>query len=95
MDTYTIKPGDNLGKIALKIFGDANKWREIADLNGIADPSKIKVGQVLNLIPKKATDTGTQDAEITTEGSKVFYRFKNTTEKIFLGNLFKKGISRI
>jgi nucleoid-associated protein YgaU len=41
MDTYIVKPGDNLGKIALKVFGDANKWREIADLNGIADPSKI------------------------------------------------------
>lgn len=55
MDTYTVKPGDNLGKIALKLFGSANKAREIADLNGIADPSKIKVGQVLNLMPKVAT----------------------------------------
>jgi hypothetical protein len=55
MDTYTVKPGDNLGKIALKLFGSANKAREIADLNGIADPSKIKVGQVLNLMPKSAT----------------------------------------
>jgi hypothetical protein len=55
MDTYTVKPGDNLGKIALKLFGSANKAREIADLNGIADPSKIKVGQVLNLMPKAAT----------------------------------------
>jgi LysM repeat protein len=95
MDTYTVKPGDSLAKIALKIFGNANKWREIADLNGIADPSKIKVGQVLNLVPKKATDSGSQNAEITTEGNKVFYRFKNATEKIFLGNVFKKGLSRI
>jgi hypothetical protein len=53
------------------------------------------VGQVLNLIPKKTTDTGSQNAEITIEGSKVFYRFSNTAEKIVLGNLFKKGISRI
>lgn len=111
MDTYTIKPGDNLGKIALKIFGDANKWREIADLNGIADPSKIKIGQVLNLMPKTtipavspAPITVTPapvakpvsaDAEITVSGKSVFYRFSGTTEKIFLGTLFKKGISRI
>ncbi len=95
METYTIKPGDNLAKIALKLFGNANKWRELADLNGIADPSKIKVGQVLNLLPKKDTDTGAATAEITTEGSKVFYRFKNTTNKIALGNLFRKGLSRI
>jgi LysM repeat protein len=95
METYTVKAGDSLAKIALKIFGDAGKWRELADLNGIADPSKIKVGQVLNLIPKKTTDTATQNAEITIEGNKVFYRFSNTAEKIALGNLFKKGISRI
>lgn len=95
METYTIKAGDSLSKIAIKIFGDAGKWRELADLNGIADPSKIKVGQVLNLTPKKTTDTGAKNAEITNEGNKVFYRFSNSTEKIFLGNLFKKGISRI
>lgn len=114
MDTYTVKPDDNLGKIALKVFGDANKWREIADLNNIADPSKIKVGQVLNLIPKNTIPAVSpappvsnpviaapvvkpisQDVEITISGKSVFYRFSNTTEKIFLGNLFKKGISRI
>jgi LysM repeat protein len=117
MNTYTVKPGDSLGKIAMKVFGDANKWREIADLNSIADPSKIKVGQVLNLMPKIATPAVTPapntpapasnnpvpatvakpiaaDAEITISGKSVFYRFSNTTEKIFLGTLFKKGISR-
>lgn len=57
METYTIKAGDSLAKIALKLFGDANKWRELAGLNGIADPSKIKVGQVLKLMPK-TTPTG-------------------------------------
>ncbi len=113
MDTYTVKPGDNLGKIALKIYGDANKWREIADLNGITQPSKIKVGQVLNLMPKNTIPAVSpaapiinpvaaapvvkpvsQDVEITISGKSVFYRFSNTTEKIFLGTLFKKGISR-
>jgi LysM repeat protein len=114
MNTYTVKPGDSLTKIAIKIFGDANKWREIADLNNIADASKIKVGQVLNLMPKINTPAVspapavsnpvisapvakpvTGDAEITISGKSVFYRFSNTTEKIFLGSLFKKGISRI
>lgn len=117
MNTYTVKPGDNLTKIAIKIFGDANKWREIADLNGIADPSKIKVGQVLNLMPKTNTPAVVpapqpvstpannnvpvpvavpvaHDTEISVTGKSVFYRFSGTTEKIFLGTLFKKGLSR-
>lgn len=117
MNTYTVKPGDNLTKIAIKIFGDANKWREIADLNGIADPSKIKVGQLLNLMPKANTPAVvpatppaaapannnvpapaavpvSHDTEITVSGKSVFYRFSGTTEKIFLGTLFKKGLSR-
>lgn len=118
METYTIKAGDSLAKIAIKLFGDANKWRELADLNGIADPSKIKVGQVLKLMPKN-TPTGipvtptpatpvttpvnpatvaqpvSGEAEITVTGKSVFYRFRNTTDKIELGKLFKLGISRI
>jgi LysM repeat protein len=95
MDTYTVKAGDSLAKIALKLYGDANKWRELADLNGIADPGKIKIGQLLNLIPKKPSTTGVKDSEISIEGKKAFYRFKDSTEKIFLGNLFKLGLSRI
>jgi N-acetylmuramoyl-L-alanine amidase len=76
MDTYTVKAGDSLAGIALKLYGDANKWRELADLNGIADPSKIKVGQVLNLIPKKPATSGMEDAEITIEGKKAFTGLK-------------------
>lgn len=95
METYTIKPGDSLTKIAIKLFGDANKWRELADLNGIADPAKIKVGQVLNLLPKKPATSGIGDAEITIEKKVVFYRFKNSTDKIELGKLVRLGISRI
>ncbi|MEP7236348.1 MAG: LysM peptidoglycan-binding domain-containing protein [Ferruginibacter sp.] len=113
MDTYIIKAGDSLISIAKKLFGNANKWREIADINGIADAGKIKVGQVLKLMPKTIT-TGittspssntvapaaiakpvTVNAEITLSGNSVVYRFSNTTEKISLGNLYKKGLSRI
>ena len=95
METYTIKPGDSLSAIAIKIYGDANKWRELADLNGIVNPARIKVGQVLKLTPKKGTVTGADAAEITVEGKTVFYRFKNSTEKIFLGKLFRSGLFRL
>lgn len=46
---YTIKPGDNLTSIALKYFGDASKYRDIAHYNNISDPDLIKVGQQLRI----------------------------------------------
>jgi LysM repeat protein len=84
MDTYTVKAGDSLAKIALKLYGDANKWRELADLNGIADPGKIKIGQLLNLIPKKPSTTGVKDSEISIEGKKHFTGLKAAQKRSFL-----------
>lgn len=47
--TYTVKSGDYLIKICKQELGNANKWREIAALNNLADPNKIYPGQVLKL----------------------------------------------
>lgn len=47
--TYTVKSGDTLSKIAKRELGDAKRYPEIATLNGIKDPNKISVGQVLKL----------------------------------------------
>lgn len=44
--TYRVKPGDTLGAIAAR-FGTTVK--ELAALNGITNPSLIRVGQVLQL----------------------------------------------
>jgi len=46
---YTIKPGDNLSKISKHFYGDANKYNEIAQANGIANPDKIQAGAQINL----------------------------------------------
>ncbi len=48
--TYTVAPGDTLGGIA-QAFGVTRE--ELQDANGITDPNKIIVGQVLR-IPKQA-----------------------------------------
>lgn len=47
--TYTVKKGDTLSGIAAKLLGDSSKWPTIAQANGIKDPSKLQVGQVLKI----------------------------------------------
>ena len=49
--TYTVKPGDTLSKIAKHYLGDANAYPAIFDANRdqLSDPDKIKPGQVLKI----------------------------------------------
>lgn len=47
--TYTVKRGDTLGSIAARLLGKSSRYKEIAALNGIRDPNRISVGQVLKL----------------------------------------------
>ena len=49
--TYTVASGDSLSKIAKKVLGNANRWREIFDANRdqIDNPDLIQPGQVLKL----------------------------------------------
>jgi hypothetical protein len=46
---YVVKKGDTLSKIAARELGKASRWREIAKLNNLRDPNKLKVGQRLKL----------------------------------------------
>ncbi len=49
--TYTVKPGDSLSKIAKAIYGDAARWTAIYEANrdSIKNPDLIHPGQVLKL----------------------------------------------
>ena len=49
--TYTVKAGDTLSKIAKEKLGDANAYMKIFEANKdqLADPDKIKPGQVLKI----------------------------------------------
>ena len=49
--TYTVVAGDSLSKIAKKIYGDANRWKEIFEANKdtIKNPDQIRPGQVLKI----------------------------------------------
>lgn len=47
--TYKVVKGDTLWKIAQLQLGNGDKWKQIADLNGITNPKKLQIGQVLKL----------------------------------------------
>lgn len=51
METYTVKPGDSLWKIAEARYGNGNKYHAIFDANRdiLDNPDLIKPGQVLKL----------------------------------------------
>jgi len=48
---YTVKSGDTLSKIAKQLFGNANRYMEIFNLNKdiLKNPDLIQVGQKLKL----------------------------------------------
>ena len=47
--TYTVQAKDSLSSICRKLYGDTKKVHELAKLNNLSDPNKLKVGQVLKL----------------------------------------------
>ena len=47
MTTYTVQPGDTLGKIARTFYGNPSKFSLIASANQIPDPDALRVGQIL------------------------------------------------
>lgn len=44
---YVVQAGDTLPKIAMKVFGDANRWQDLMVLNNIENGNRIFVGQKL------------------------------------------------
>ncbi len=45
---HVVKPGETLSDIATARLGQASRWKEIADLNGV-DPARLPVGKELRL----------------------------------------------
>lgn len=51
-NTYTVKPGDSLQRIASKLYGSSDKWQKIYELNRSSiggDPHRLRAGAVLKL----------------------------------------------
>jgi len=48
-NSYTVKKGDTLYKIAKDRYGDGKQWQKIASANPGLTPSTLRVGQTLVL----------------------------------------------
>ncbi|SBT50457.1 LysM peptidoglycan-binding domain-containing protein [Micromonospora auratinigra] len=54
---YRVAKGDYLGEVADRYLDDFERYREVARLNRLADPDRIRPGQLLKL-PEGAVDEG-------------------------------------
>lgn len=53
--TYTVQKGDTMWAIAKKLLGDGAKCWNLAKLNGLSNPNRIRIGQVLKIQDVKAS----------------------------------------
>jgi nucleoid-associated protein YgaU len=49
LPSYPFGAGETLVRVAARELGDATRWTELADLNGIRDPRAVPFGQVIRL----------------------------------------------
>lgn len=49
LGVHTVRDGDSLQSIAYRVYGDATRWRTIAEVNGIDDPLRVRRGTSLML----------------------------------------------
>ena len=45
----TVRQGDSLWALADAAYGDAGRWREIAEANGIVNTRRLRTGELLVL----------------------------------------------
>ena len=48
---HRVQPHETLALIAYENYGDAGKWRRIADANNLGDPLRLQTGQILAIPP--------------------------------------------
>ncbi|HET8717432.1 MAG TPA: LysM peptidoglycan-binding domain-containing protein [Nocardioidaceae bacterium] len=49
---HRVQPGETLDRISARYYGDATRWRQLAEANGIEDPLALRAGQLLS-VPRK------------------------------------------
>lgn len=49
--SHRLVAGDTLASVAYTEYGDPNRWRHLAEHNGIDDPLRVREGQVVHVPP--------------------------------------------
>lgn len=49
LGSHLVRDGDSLASIAYSVYGDATRWRPIAEANGIVDPLRLRSGRFLSI----------------------------------------------
>jgi tetratricopeptide (TPR) repeat protein len=65
---HTVQKGETLTNIAEKYYGDYKKFKMLADYNQLADPKKIKIGQVI-MIPALGGGAAVTDGDSAAAGN--------------------------
>ena len=47
--SHQVQPGETLDRIAARYYGDATRWRRLAEANGIRDPFDVAAGRVVDV----------------------------------------------
>lgn len=64
---HTVRAGETLWGIAERYLGDGSRYPEIASANHLANPSVLRVGQVLTIPGKKAASKAKEEPKKTVE----------------------------
>jgi hypothetical protein len=46
---HRVQPGETLDRISARYYGDATRWRPLANANGIEDPLSLRPGSLLSI----------------------------------------------
>ncbi len=84
--TYTVKRGDTLSKIANK-YGTT--YQKLASYNGISNPNKIKVGQVIKIPTSSTSKTTTYTVKSGDTLSSIAKKYGTTVNTIVRDNNIK------
>jgi nucleoid-associated protein YgaU len=49
--TWVVEKGQRLDWIANEVYGRSSAWRHIAETNGLLDPTVLRPGQILKIVP--------------------------------------------